>query len=83
MKAFESACVILLLTALFQVQCQDDCSNIAKIPAYLGKGYDVVFGNPSSGGVDPGFKYDVFTLLYKNGDRTDSPQFLIPDSVTF
>jgi hypothetical protein len=40
-------------------------NTIPKIPLYIGKGYNILKGNPlSSEGVDPGFQHDVFVYTF-------------------
>ncbi len=74
--------IVLLLVAPWQIWAQG-CSNIPKIPSNLGKGYDIVFGNPSSNNVDPGFKFDVVAFDFKDGATTDDKKFLVPDGIVF
>jgi hypothetical protein len=41
------------------------------MPAYFGRGYDIISGNPlSNDGVDPGFRNPIFTYTYNNLDTT-------------
>lgn len=85
MKKHSVILVILLLVAPLHVWAQDclNLPNIPKIPNYLGKGYDIVFGNPTDVTVDPGFKYDVIVFDYKDKVTTEDKNFLIPDGISY
>lgn len=38
---------------------------IPRLPLYIGKGYDILVGNPlSEEGVDPGFQHEIFEFAY-------------------
>lgn len=76
----------MLLTGPLQIltqDCSSTASNTPKIPNYLGKGYDVVQGNPSTNSIDPGFKYEVIVFDYKTGATTEDKKFILPDGISF
>ena len=70
--------LLLLTLAVFQGFGQD-CSNIAKFPMFLGRGYDIIYGNPSTNTIDSGFRAPVITFDYKDGTMTEDKKFMIPD----
>jgi hypothetical protein len=49
----------------------------------LGKGYDLVFGNPITNIVDPGFRYEVVAFDYKSEITTEDGKFIIPDGISY
>lgn len=71
MKSFPALMFTVLLIAGPLEVFSADCSSAPRIPSYLGRGYDVVFGNPSTDSVDPGFRYDVIVFDYKTGATTE------------
>lgn len=86
MKRFSLIFIVLVLGMPLQLlaqACTASSSNTPKIPSYLGKGYDIVFGNPSMNIVDPGFKFEVISFDYKNGVTTEDKKFLLPDGISF
>ncbi len=82
MKSFPALMFTVLLIAGPLEVFSADCSSAPRIPSYLGRGYDVVFGNPSTDSVDPGFRYDVIVFDYKTGATTEDRSFSIPDGVS-
>jgi len=55
---------------------------LKKLPEFLGRGYDIMTGNPFSNKNDDGFinKYNPFVLSYNLGKTTSDGSFLIPDN---
>jgi|688.fasta_scaffold453656_1 hypothetical protein len=74
--------VLLILFCLLSQAFSEDCSNIPRIPSYLGRGYDIVLGNPLSSGVDPGFRYDVISFDYSGCNKTEDNKFLVPKGIS-
>ena len=50
-----------------------------RLPLYIGRGYDVLEGNPLSSKVDPGFEQGIFVLKYTEGKTTEDGRYLVPD----
>ena len=50
-----------------------------RLPLYIGRGYDVLEGNPLSSKVDPGFAQGIFVLKYTEGKTTEDGKYLVPD----
>lgn len=76
MKNYSIIFIVLLLVSPLHVIAQDCSNNTPKIPSYLGKGYDIVYGNPSTNTIDPGFRYEVIAFDYKDGITTEDKKFL-------
>ncbi len=57
------------------------CS-IKKLPEYLGRGYNIMVGNPFTNSKDEGFtnKYNPFVLTYNLNKMTSDGSYLIPDN---
>lgn len=71
---------ILLLTLLVLVQLQS--GNLPpKLPLYVGKGYDLLLGNPISSLGEKGFKNFIYELDYKDNVKTQDGKYLVPDRV--
>ena len=51
-----------------------------KLPIYVGVGYDLLFGNPLSDHVDPGFMHPIFKWTYDQ-NKILGDNFLIPDQL--
>lgn len=83
MKNYSIIFIVLLLVSPLHVIAQDCSNNTPKIPSYLGKGYDIVYGNPSTNTIDPGFRYEVIAFDYKDGITTEDKKFLLPDGISF
>lgn len=50
--------------------------HVRSFTAYVGRGYNMMIGNPKSEGVlDPGFKGSVFDLTYNQGLKTSDGRF--------
>jgi hypothetical protein len=56
--------------------------SIKRLPEYLGRGYNIMVGNPFTNSKDEGFtnKYNPFVLKYDQGKTTSDGNFLIPDN---
>lgn len=50
----------------------------AKIPPYIGAGYNALSGNPYANR-DQGFKFPIFKLTYETGSVTQDGRYFIPD----
>lgn len=71
-----------LLLAILVTSSWTFSVGVPKLPVYVGKGYDILAGNPLSGeGVDPGFQQEIFEFSYSKGEMTEDGKFLIPDGV--
>ena len=81
-KTLSKIATLALCLLVLRISSQP-CSNLPKIPSYLGKGYDIVFGNPSTNTVDPGFRYEVVVFDYNKGITTEDRSFLIPDDISY
>lgn len=61
--------IIALLIVIVLSEAQ--VNEIPKLPLFIGKGYDILAGNPlSSEGVDPGFQHEIFEFSYSNNETT-------------
>lgn len=69
-------CIIL---GLFLVTLQAFADPPRKLPIYVGRGYDLLEGNPLSNKVDPGFSQGIFAFNYNKEKTTDDDRYLIPD----
>jgi hypothetical protein len=57
--------------------------NVPRLPLYIGKGYDILVGNPlSEEGVDPGFQHEIFEFAYTKNETTEDGKFLVPDGIS-
>ena len=55
----------LLLTVFVLINIWGVSSTLPKLPLFIGKGYNILLGNPLSGeGVDPGFQHVIFEFTY-------------------
>lgn len=54
-----------------------------KMPVYVGLSYDLLFGNPLSDHVDPGFQHPIFRWTYNKNITVDKGKYLIPDQVGY
>lgn len=45
-------------------------SNIPKLPLFIGRGYNILTGNPLNEGVDPGYQHEIFKFSYKKNSTT-------------
>lgn len=81
-KTFSKIATLTLCLLVVHISSQG-CKNADHIPSYLGKGYDILFGNPSTTTVDPGFRYEVVVFDYNKGITTEDKSFLIPDDISF
>jgi hypothetical protein len=48
--------MIMILFSFVLQTVTPQCTDTPRIPAYLGRGYDIVAGNPLSNRIDPGFR---------------------------
>jgi hypothetical protein len=64
--------ISLLLVSLSTCQ-------IPKLPSHIGKGYDILYGNPLTNIRDLGFRNQIFNLSYTQRHKTDNEKYLIPD----
>ena len=49
---------LLIMGLVSSTDIETDLQLPPKLPLFIGKGYDILLGNPfSSGGVDPGFRH--------------------------
>lgn len=73
---FESMRFLLLLCLLASA------ISMKRLPEYLGRGYNIMVGNPFTNSKDEGFtnKYNPFVLSYDQGKTTSDGSFLIPDN---
>lgn len=55
---------------------------LPKLPLYVGKGYNILIGNPSSEGIDPGFQHEVLEFTYNKNVTTEDGKYLLPDGVS-
>jgi hypothetical protein len=74
MKYLKSA----ILLVFFCVSLQNP-TDPRKLPLYVGRGYDLLEGNPLSNKVDPGFSQGIFAFNYDKKKTTDDERYLIPD----
>jgi len=51
--------IVLLLVVTLQSP-----TDLPKLPLYIGRGYDLLEGNPLSNKVDPGFSHGIFLFKY-------------------
>lgn len=56
--------------------------NITRLPVFVGRGYDLLRGNPLSDTVDPGFTHSIFDNTYLSSTVTEDGKYLVPDGVT-
>ena len=54
---------------------------IPKLPVHVGKGYDILHGNPLAETIDPGFQNQIFSYSYKQKRTTEDGKYLIPDGM--
>lgn len=67
----------LVAVALLQASCEPP-----KLPLYVGRGYDLLTGNPLSDQVDPGFEHSIFEFSYNDKITTEDQKYLVPDGVS-
>ena len=71
--------VILLIFTTIASELQLD--DLPKLPLYVGRGYDVLEGNPLSSKVDPGFEQGIFVFKYNQKKVTEDGRYAIADEV--
>lgn len=47
----------------------------------MGRGYNILEGNPIVNQLDPGFKYPIFQFTYEDQQTTEDGAYLIPDGM--
>ena len=52
------------------------------LPIYIGRGYDLLKGNPSADYVDPGFREETMKYTFDKGKTTQDGKYVIPDQST-
>ncbi len=72
--------ILLLLTLLASVRPQS-VSDPPKLPLYVGRGYNLLVGNPLSNQIDPGFEHAIFDFTYNKKTLTEDGKYMIPDGV--
>lgn len=89
---YSSQCVKLLfirigdskyMKKILVIVCLILCTfSIKTLPEYLGRGYNILIGNPFTNSKDEGFtnKYNPFTLSYDKSKTTSDGNYLIPDN---
>lgn len=75
-------CLTILLLTVYTIQSRDCSDDLQRLPSYLGRGYDILQGNPLSNSIDPGFKYEVIALDYTT-KKTEDNKFLVADNISF
>ena len=83
-------CKIVIYTDWWQQIYEENFSNplldsldlFNKNLEYLGRGYNILIGNPFTNSKDEGFtnKYNPFTLSYDKSKTTSDGNYLIPDN---
>lgn len=65
MNILQLAFLALISIHLAQAQAKP------KIPLYIGKGYNILLGNPlSTEGIDPGYQNQIFDFTYYQNQTT-------------
>lgn len=49
------------------------------LPLFIGRGYDLLRGNPSADSIDPGFRSEVMKYTFDEGKTTQDGKYSIPD----
>lgn len=74
---------VFLMTVFLITQGLATPATPPRIPLYIGKGYDILLGNPlSSEDVDPGFRHEVFDFTFSKGETTEDGKYLLPDGIS-
>ena len=53
-----------------------------KLPMYVGVSYNILYGNPMTDHIDPGFQHQIFDFTYDKQELSDDRRYLVPDQVT-
>lgn len=48
---------------------------------YVGVSYNILYGNPMTDHVDPGFQHQIFSFTYNNESTTNDFKYSLPDQV--
>lgn len=79
----ESFRINLVFALILLVNVWGTTSTLPKLPLFIGKGYNILLGNPLSGeGVDPGFQHEIFEFTYAKNETTEDGKFLLPDGIS-
>jgi len=72
---------VALLAGAFVSGSAKDAGKIMPNIRYLGKGYNILRGNPHSfdGKIDPGYAESILDLTYSEGLRVEQDSWIIPD----
>lgn len=69
-------------SALLLLICIVGCAYGDDLPDFLGRGYNIMTGNPTSNSLDPGFRYNPFILKNSQQRKIDSTNYTYPDAAT-
>ena len=79
MKSSATICSLLLVVCLVG----HSLAETPKLPVYIGRGYNLLQGNPlSDTGVDPGFNHEIIQFTYNTGETTEDNRYLLPDNIS-
>ena len=48
---------------------------------YVGVSYNILYGNPMTDRIDPGFQHQIFDFTYDKQELSDDLRYLVPDQV--
>ena len=70
-----------IFTFIFSLLLVSLSTCIPKLPVHVGKGYDILQGNPLTDTIDPGFQNQIFSYSYEQKLTTEDGNYLIPDGM--
>ncbi len=84
---FPTVIFSLFLLCLNNSNCEERQRPVSSLPTfpnigYLGRGYDIFYGNPSNtvSGTDPGFRMQVLNFVYGT-ETTPDRRYRVPDGI--
>lgn len=68
--------LVLVILSILLHSSLGEPSTPPRLPMFLGKGYNILKGNPlSAEGVDPGFQHEIFIFSYFKNETTEDGRF--------